>query len=135
MIAVDTNVLIRFFIRDDEGQYILAESLLQKTEDSGRKVFISNIVLVELIWVLIGGYKVTKTDLIRTISFLLSNDLFQFSNRSVIRKALDKYRSGKADFADYMIGCEGLQQKAITTYTFDKCSGQDEAFTVLSKAA
>lgn len=131
MIAVDTNVLVRFFVRDDEKQYRLASSLLQKTEDAGDTVFISNIVLVELMWVLSSGYNVLKIDIVKTVAFLLSNALFRFSDSGLVRRALEKYQSGPGDFSDYLIGSEGMLQKTVTTYTFDRRSSQDKNFTLL----
>jgi len=51
VIALDTNVLLRFFLRDDEEQGEAAEKLmLQLTLDEPG--FVSREVLVELVWAL-----------------------------------------------------------------------------------
>ena len=131
MIGVDTNLLVRFFIYDDDAQYKLVDKLFQDQEQIGDFIFISNIVLVELVWALRSGYNVSKHDIIQTLTILLSNPLFQFTDHSLILMALDKYKSGLADFADYLIGATGKKYKTETTYTFDKKSGKDSLFTLL----
>jgi len=131
MIAVDTNVLVRFFVRDDERQYRQAVELLQFCENSGEPIFISNLVLVELLLVLKGGYKVSKADMIKTISVLLSNSQFRFADAGTISDALASYQSGSADFADYLIGHDSLKNDARTTYTFDKRCGRERIFSLI----
>ncbi|MDO9548447.1 MAG: type II toxin-antitoxin system VapC family toxin [Candidatus Marinimicrobia bacterium] len=132
MIAVDTNVLVRFFVRDDEKQYQQAVKLLESCEDSGESVYISNIVLTELVWVLKGGYKVSKEDIIKTISMLLTSSQFKFVDSGLIRDALASFQSGSADFADYLIGHEALGHDARTTFTFDKRCGRERTFSLIN---
>ena len=132
MIAVDTNVLVRFFIRDDERQYQQAVKLLQSCEDSGDPIFISNLTLVELVWVLKGAYKVIKEDMIKTVSLLLSNQQFRFADPGLISDALASYQSGRADFVDYMIGHDGLKKGVRTTFTFNKRCGKERTFSLLA---
>ena len=56
MIAVDTNVLLRYLLLDDEIQAKKAADLIQ----SGQTVYISHVVLVETVWTLKGKkYKLT----------------------------------------------------------------------------
>lgn len=131
MIAVDTNILVRFFVRDNEKQYQQAVGLLKSCEESEETVFISNIVLTELVWVLKGGYKVIKKDIIKTISVLLNNPLFTFSDSRFIRDAITSYQSGSADFADYLIGHDAQGWNARTTFTFDKRCSRDRLFSLL----
>ncbi|MBU0710454.1 type II toxin-antitoxin system VapC family toxin [bacterium] len=132
MIAVDTNILVRFFVRDDERQYQQAAKLLCSSEDSGESIYVSTIVLVELVWVLKGGYKVLKSDICKTLSVLLTNQLFVFANAKMVRDTLNKYQSGNCDFADYLIALEGIKEQARTTFTFDKRCGGDSLFSLLS---
>ncbi len=132
MIAVDTNILVRFFIRDDERQYRQTAKLLQNSENSNESIYVSNIVLTELVWVLKGGYKVPKSDIIKTLSVLLTNQLFVFADAKLLRDTLSKYQSGNCDFADYLIALDGIKEQARTTFTFDKRCGSDSLFSLLS---
>ena len=52
MIGADTNILVRFLVRDVEDQ---ARKVMKLFED-GEEIFINKVVLVELYWVLINVY-------------------------------------------------------------------------------
>lgn len=47
MLGLDTNVLVRFLIRDDEKQFQQAERLLERALAQGEQVFVSFLVLLE----------------------------------------------------------------------------------------
>lgn len=53
MIGLDTNVLIRYLTRDDEGQYRATMKLLTR---KAARFFIADLVLVETDWVLSSLY-------------------------------------------------------------------------------
>lgn len=80
MIAVDTNILVRYITNDDEEQGILAANLLDKYTGQEKSILINNIVLCELIWVLDRGYKYKKAEIIKTLKLLLSSIEFEFEN-------------------------------------------------------
>ncbi|WP_289501011.1 PIN domain-containing protein [Gloeocapsopsis sp. IPPAS B-1203] len=48
MIGIDTNILIRYFTKDDLEQWELAVQIIQNNQPC----FVSNIVLCEIVWVL-----------------------------------------------------------------------------------
>lgn len=52
MKGLDTNVLVRYFVRDDEEQWKTADRYLGQNLQK-EFYFISNVVLCETIWVLI----------------------------------------------------------------------------------
>jgi len=131
MIAVDTNILIRFFIRDDEKQFTLVNNLFRKAEDEKDSIFISDIVLVEFVWVLKRAYSIPKVKIIDTLNTIGSNNIFTFQNKFRFKKALKEFRGNSGDFADYLIGQTGHENRAITTYTFDKKMRNSDFFTLL----
>ncbi|MFP4548779.1 MAG: PIN domain-containing protein [Fidelibacterota bacterium] len=132
MIAVDTNIIVRFFVNDDDDQSNLAIKLFREQESIGGHIFIANIVLVELVWVLKKGYNVEKEDIIKSLRILLSNTLFYFEDIQLLKETIEKYQKESADFADYLIGEIGQKYNAKTTYTFDKKARKDNNFTILN---
>ena len=52
MRALDTNVIVRFLIRDDERQAGRARRLLEDAEESGGRYLVTRVVMLETIWVL-----------------------------------------------------------------------------------
>ncbi|NJN22851.1 MAG: type II toxin-antitoxin system VapC family toxin [Leptolyngbya sp. RL_3_1] len=116
MIGLDTNLLVRYLTRDDERQWRQANDLIQQNQPC----FIANIVLCELVWVLRGAnYRFQKEEITRTLEAMLHSAAFEFENRSTVDQALQRYKQGKADFSDYLIGATSRQVGCTETASFD----------------
>lgn len=135
MIAIDTNVLLRYLLADDDTQSSKAQSLILGDE----KVLITDVVLTETIWTLKGKrYNLRKEELIDVIHALFSERNLVFEDANVIWSALKDFtnapriKSGgkikQADFPDALIINKSFKhgQKAndlvTAVYTFDKAA-------------
>ena len=117
MIGLDTNILVRYLTKDDEQQWKQAVEIVEGRE----QCFVANIVLCELIWVLRGKpYDFSKEEISNTIEMMFQCAVFEWENRSVIYQALQRFKQGKADFSDYLIGAVAQQSGCTVTATFDK---------------
>ena len=94
MIALDTNVLARLLLRDDEAQYQKAVRLL----GDGRDYTAPPTVILELAWVL-GSYGIAKTDIAKSLRGLLGLANFKPSQSAEIAVSIAMYEAG-LDFAD-----------------------------------
>src|SRR5262245_49564589 len=108
MIALDTNLLVRFIVLDDPDQAAAVDRLFKEAIAKQESCFISDPVLCELEWVLSSLYKIPRAEILGTFQDLMAEDLFTFEDRGVVRQALDAYQTGKADFSDYLIGEKAL---------------------------
>ncbi|MEO0348833.1 MAG: type II toxin-antitoxin system VapC family toxin [Cyanobacteria bacterium P01_A01_bin.15] len=116
MIGLDTNILVRYLTRDDEPQWRQAADLIQQNQPC----FITNTVLCELVWVLRGAsYRFQKEEIIQVLEAMFHSDAFEFENRSTVDQALQRYKQGKADFSDYLIGAVSRQAGCTETASFD----------------
>lgn len=131
MIAIDTNVLIRYLVQDDPVQAKKASETLETAHHKKEKCFLSNIVLCETVWVLESAYDFDKKEVLLVLEKILKVDLFLFENKDVLRKAIDHYTQAPADFSDYLIGLQGKEEGAETTFTFDKSLKDADDFTLL----
>ena len=68
MIGIDTNVLVRFIVRDDPDQARVASRLINDVLSSEDKGFISSVVVCELVWVLRKVLKVPKEKIITAVN-------------------------------------------------------------------
>lgn len=127
MIALDTNVLVRYIMQDHAKQAQAASKVIESLTPKG-PAFISHIVLCELNWVLKSAYKISKKDRIRTLSDVLSLAVFDIERVDHAIAALKKYQNGKADFSDYMIFMLAQQRGCEKVLTFDKAALQDKVF-------
>lgn len=94
MIAVDTNVLARFYLNDDAAQAEWAARLLEKEE-----VFVPKTVLLELEWVLRGVARVTPAGIARSLTHLLDLPNVHVEDEAAVRTAIGAFSQGM-DFGD-----------------------------------
>jgi predicted nucleic acid-binding protein len=55
-VFVDTNVFLRFFVKDVDAQYEKARELFEKAEAGNIRLETSELVVAEIVWVLESFY-------------------------------------------------------------------------------
>lgn len=131
MIAVDTNVLVRFLVRDDEAQFARASALFARAQRADEAVFVPTIVLCELVWVLQRAYRVPKAEVVDVLTELVRARHIELESATQVDRAIAAFDAGRGDFADYLIreqalaaGCDGLA-------TFDLAVKGEAGFTTV----
>ena len=119
MLGIDTNVLVRFLVRDDEAQFEKARKLIRREITAGRRVFVNQLALMETEWGLRSRYAVPKNQIIEAVSGLLNATDIQFEDEPVIEEALFVWKDSIADFADCLIGAKNRRMGCRATATFD----------------
>lgn len=127
MLGVDSNILVRFFTRDDEKQYDQASRLFDQATD--RSLFISVIVLVELNWTLRRVYKRPTRVVLKTIEDLIDTRQFTIEDRDNVFRAIMVARATGADFADALIALRNEADGCDRTATFDQQAFRIEQMT------
>ncbi len=120
MLGIDTNILVRFLVRDDEAQFEKARKLIKREVAAGRRVFVNQLVLMETEWVLRSRYAVPKNQIVEAISGLLDATDVQFEDEPAIEEALFMWKDTAADFADCLIGAKNRRLGCRATATFDE---------------
>ena len=121
MIAIDTNVLLRYLLRDNDAQAERARCIIE----CGERVLITDVVLAETVWTLTGRrYRATRADVIDLVNNLLQDTNLCFEDDEVVWSALQAFRRTEADFADALILCKARRTEAdgdelSAFYTFD----------------
>jgi predicted nucleic-acid-binding protein len=113
-ITVDTNILVRAVVYDDEKQAQLATTLLKKAE----MIAVPLPCLCELVWVLHRVYNFGQRDISAAL-----NALLDAGNVAVNRPAVDAglaILDAGGDFADGLIAYEGDWLGGSTFFSFDK---------------
>jgi len=94
MVAVDTNILVRFLVRDDPKQAARAASLIRSDT-----VWISKTVFLETEWVLRSLYGFSPAALAEALQALAGLQNVVLEDEVAVARALAWYRDG-LDFAD-----------------------------------
>ncbi len=127
MLAIDTNVILRFLVNDDATQAAHA-----RTWVSTESVRISRTVLLETEWVLRGAYGFARNAIAAALRDFAGLPNVTLENPAVVAQALDGFDHGM-DFADALhlaaasATCSGLA-------SFDhRCACWTIVITVRSK--
>lgn len=118
MTGLDTNILVRFFTKDDlEQSRRAADLMLSLTPEAPG--YVSLVSLIELVWVLRSQYRLSKADLIERLERLLDSPEVMVESHTAVTLALRRFSQFKADFADCLIERSGASAGCRETVTFD----------------
>jgi predicted nucleic-acid-binding protein len=130
VIGIDTNVLVRYFIEDDDVQTRKAQSFIGSlTIDSPG--FVSVVAIVELVWVLERSRAASGAQIIEALRFLLSCDGFIIESEQEVFIAMVELSEGRASFPDALIAALGRSAGCSHTLTFDKRAARLQEFRLL----
>jgi predicted nucleic-acid-binding protein len=119
MIGLDTNVLVRFLVRDDEAQFERARRLIRREASTGEPVLIGLLVMLETEWVLRSRYDLTKLEILTAFSGLLESVEVSFEDESSLEQALFLWKDSNVQFADCLIGARNTALLCRGTASFD----------------
>jgi predicted nucleic-acid-binding protein len=131
MTGLDTNVLVRYLTQDDPTQSKKASAIIEEAVTKGDKLLIHPVVLCELVWVLETAYDYGRSEVASTLDRILRTAQFEVPDKETAWNAWADYRSGKGDFADYLIGRANGRLGAVHTVTFDQELKGHRQFRVL----
>jgi predicted nucleic-acid-binding protein len=119
MTAVDTNILVRFLVRDHEAKAQRVRDRFKSAEKNNEILWISQLVVLELIWVLESAYKKSRTEIVTTLQQLRQIHIFEFESGNAIDRMILDATKYKADISDILIGHTANQSGCKETITFD----------------
>ena len=117
MRAVDTNILARFILRDDERQALVADAVLRAP------VWVSDTVLLELGWLLERKLKMDRAVAAGALSAVVELETVHVADRAMLLWAVERYRTG-ADWADMVhLIANRMSADAFVTLDADMARG------------
>lgn len=133
MIALDTNILVRYLVNDDARQAEAARGLLAKLT-AERPGFVCREVSVELAWVLDRAYGFSRHRIATVFEELVATEELRFETADDVIRAADAYRRGGAELSDQMIAAAARRSGAGVLYTFDRRAAQLHGAVLLADA-
>lgn len=118
-IIIDTNIIVRFFVKDSENQFKQAKEFIEKIEKGKIKGLISILVINEIIWILENYYNLKRDKYLPELLKLLAlkNIKIIEVKKSVLVKTLEQMQEFKIDFTDiYLFNISNTRK----IFTFDK---------------
>ena len=117
--GLDTNVIVRFLLRDDRRQAEAARAAIEEAQASGEPAIVSLVTLAETEWVLRANAKLSKTDVLAIFRQLLEARDLLFESEEVVEEAVFLYENSRADFAECLMLAQYRRMGCTAMLTFD----------------
>jgi predicted nucleic-acid-binding protein len=128
LIAIDTNVLLRYILQDEARQAALATKLLEGSLSARAPGFVSLVVVCELVWALGRTYSIPNDRIAAFLAYLAEAPQFDLEDRETVMLAAN----GSGDIADVIIHGIGRRHGCSHTVTFDKKFAQLDGVSLLT---
>lgn len=131
MKALDTNVIVRFLVKDDERQAETARRLFEGAEATGERFLMTRAVVLETIWVLQAVYRLTREEVLEAIDLLTQLSVLELEGHDSMVDLVRLGRATSLHLSDLLIGLAGAACGCETTLTFEKGLEHSELFEKL----
>jgi len=119
-VVIDTNLLVRYLINDDQKKAESVDNLLDKAIKGDVRIVVPSVVIAELVWVLESFYQMKADAILELVEAIINTSGLDVTDKSTVISALRLYKNRNIDFIDAWI-IEFAKERGIKTiYTFDK---------------
>ena len=98
--VVDANIIVRFFLNDHSTLSPKAQSIIQQAEKGNYALFIDEVVVAEIVWVLSSFYNITREAIGKRLLSLVAQPWVINRRKKLILQALEIYRITNLDYID-----------------------------------
>ena len=133
MIGLDSNILLRFVLQDDERQFAMANDVIASCS-SKQPGYVNLVVLCEVVWFLTKQAKLDRVFVAEIFAGLLQTTDLKFERPDIVARALEDVRVLGSGFADRIIALINLEDGCVHTVTFDRKAGRTVGFRPVDPA-
>lgn len=120
MKGIDTNILVRFLVGDDEPQTKKVYKIFKEAESNQKELFVPLLVILEFIWVLESVYEIPRCEILDSIRELLLMPILKFENQSSLQQFTHAAQGNNYDLSDLLIAFSAKVQGCEKVITFDE---------------
>lgn len=135
MASLDTNILLRYLVKDDPAQARVAAALIDRSLDAGEVLYIPVTVLLELEWVLRSRFAFDKSTVVQTLTRLLTAIELSFASERAVEWALRQYQNTTADFSDCIHVALAQDAYERPWWTFDRAASRLDGARLLTASS
>jgi len=129
MIGLDTNILVRFVAQDDPVNSPRSKAIM-KSLSASEPGWIAVTAIAEFAWVMARTFRVSRPDICIMLNMFLNWPEIVVEQADLVRKAVNLYRTGKAEFTDYLVASAGQLAGCSHTLTFDRKAAKSAGMTL-----
>jgi len=115
---LDTNIIIRYLIGDNEEHLIKSIEIFRQIETAKLQVEILDSVLMEAFFVLTKFYKLPKNEVINDLKTILALNGVVNSDKPILYETLNIIETKNIDFVDALI-CAKSKLQGFKKLSFD----------------
>jgi predicted nucleic-acid-binding protein len=117
---VDTSVILRILIKDDELKAKASVNLLKSAGEKDLLLYLLPVAVLETVWVLEKVYAFPRKSVREVVEAILNTPELKVEQEAVFRKSLKAYEEKNIKFADAVMGYWGLDKGYTTVFTYDE---------------
>lgn len=114
----DTNIILRYLLRDLEDQYVVVQGKLKRLKQAGGVAVVFGEVVAECIHVMEKLYRMTRTDMVSILKPFLQTEMILLEDKNTILKALSMYESRPLSYLDCLI-IQKSWESGTKVFSFD----------------
>jgi predicted nucleic-acid-binding protein len=126
--GIDTNILVRFLVGDDEEQAQKVYRIFKDAEQNKEELFVPLPVVLELMWVLKSVYAIERRLIMEALRELLLMPILKFEHLSALQQCLQAAQGSSFDLSDVLIAHVAQEQGCEVVITFDRKAAQYPLF-------
>jgi predicted nucleic-acid-binding protein len=116
---IDTNVVLRYLMHDDEQLFAESCKVMEMAERGLIKLHLSVVNIAELVWVLNSFYNYSKEQTAETVSEVVNAQGMEAEERELVLGALADFATLNVDFIDAYLAAKAVGSD-WPVFTFDK---------------
>lgn len=117
LVLADTNILLRYLLRDDPKQFIQASHFIENSPDGS--IYLPDAVFLEIGYVLLSYYKVPKAKVVSALGSLIQSEKFSL-DMVMLRQTLKNFLLHSVSLVDSYILAQLQVGPVSKVKTFDK---------------
>ena len=114
MVLIDANAILRYTLQDNIEMATKVKELIET-----QKVYAGLEVIAEVVYVLAGVYKLSRSEIAAGLHIFFSHENLQVESKEVITQSLELYAERKLDFVDTVLYAKSTVY-GYNVFTFDK---------------
>ena len=120
MIFLDTNIFLRFYLRDDEAKAERCRDLLHTVASGKARAMTSTIVIAEIVWVLERTYRRPRKEVADFVMSLLALPLLVLIKKPLLETAITSYATQDIDVIDAYNAALMAAEGIAVIYTYER---------------
>jgi predicted nucleic-acid-binding protein len=117
---IDTNIFIRFLTNDIPEQAEACDHIFRDAAEKSEKLFITEMVIAEIIWVLESYYELPKKEVQEMVEKILITPFLFCPQKDIILNALTLYGDKNIDYIDAYNASILRELEIKEVYSYDR---------------